>query len=343
MVERLLPKQDIVSSNLITRSNEHFTVISGQKWQKDGVFMSPRTATQQKWYLASLALTDAYTDFILSRQAMQCAPTTLDFYKHTAGVFLHWVEEQSVTSPEQVNARLVRQYLAELATKGKSDKTLHAHARAIRTLLRFWHAEKYIPEAVTFAMPKMEKKRLPVLSADELHQVLSACKNPRDKALILFMADSGLRRGEITALNWGDVDIMSGLVRVKRGKGGKARSAVIGATTRRTLLAYRRTLGSPSDDSPLFISRSGGRFTGTGVLLIFRRLTKKTEIHITPHALRRTFVILSLRAGMDVLHLQAMLGHASLDMVQHYAQMVDDDLLQSHKAHSPIDNFSRLR
>ena len=44
---------------------------------------------------------------------------------------------------------------------------------------------------------------------------------------------------------------------------------------------------------------------------------------------------------MDVLHLQAMLGHASLDMVQHYAQMVDDDLLQSHQAHSPIDNLAR--
>lgn len=48
-------------------------------------------------------------------------------------------------------------------------------------------------------------------------------------------------------------------------------------------------------------------------------------------------------AGTDMLYLQAMLGHASLDMVQHYAQMVDDDLLQSHQAHSPIDNLARLR
>ena len=46
---------------------------------------------------------------------------------------------------------------------------------------------------------------------------------------------------------------------------------------------------------------------------------------------------------MDVLHLQALQGHSSLDRIQHYAQMVDDDLLQAHKAHSPIDNLSRLR
>ena len=47
-------------------------------------------------------------------------------------------------------------------------------------------------------------------------------------------------------------------------------------------------------------------------------------------------------ADMDVLHLQAMLGHSSLEMVRHYAQMVDDDLLREHKAHSPIDHLSRL-
>jgi site-specific recombinase XerD len=46
---------------------------------------------------------------------------------------------------------------------------------------------------------------------------------------------------------------------------------------------------------------------------------------------------------MDVLHLQALLGHASLDMVQHYAQMANDDLLQAHQAHYPIDNLTRLR
>ena len=244
--------------------------------------MSPRTATQQKWILASLALTDAYTDFILSRQAMQCTPATLDFYKHTAGVFLKWVERQGVTLPEQVDARLVRQYLAELTGLGKADKTLHAHARAIRTLLRFWYAEHYIPEQVTFAMPRMEKKRLPCLTAEQLNTVLSVCKKPREKALVLFMADSGLRRAEIISLNWDDVDIMSGLVRVKRGKGGEARSAVIGATTRRALLAYRRTLGHPKNDLPVFQSRNGGRFSGPGFLQVFRRLSKQTGIHVTP-------------------------------------------------------------
>jgi len=111
--------------------------------------------------------------------------------------------------------------------------------------------------------------------------------------------------------------MQSGLVRVRQGKGKKDRSAVIGATTRRALLAYRRTLKSNQLDTlPLFASRNGERFTPGGFIRIFTRLTKATGIHVTAHALRRTFVILSLRAGMSPLHLEALLGHADLTMVE---------------------------
>lgn len=124
--------------------------------------------------------------------------------------------------------------------------------------------------------------------------------------------------------------------------GGKARSVVAGATTRRVLLAYRRTLQNATDNAPLIQTRDGSRFTIHGLHQVFKRLAKSSSVPFSAHALRRTFVFLSLRSGMDVLHLQALLGHASLDMVQHYAQMVDEDLLQSHQAHSPVDNLSRL-
>lgn len=287
--------------------------------------------------LVSVQLSDAYLDFELSRKALQVTKATLEFYHHTAGKFLSWAETQGATEPSQVNASLVRQFLSKLSDENKKDTTIHDHARAIRTLLRFWAEEGYC-KPVKFDMPRVAKRRLPTLTAEELTKAINSCTSKRDKALLLFLADSGLRRAEVVALNWEDVDIQTGLVRVVRGKGGKSRSAVISPTTRRYLLQYRRTIQS-SPKSPVFLSRTKERLTGTGVLIIFRRLSKQTGLHITPHALRRTFAILSLRAGMDVLHLQAMLGHASLDMVQHYAQMVDDDLLQAHSQHSPVEGL----
>jgi hypothetical protein len=73
--------------------------------------MIERQPNTPDWWesLALVALADAWTDFILSRQAMNVAPSTLAFYHYTAGKFLAWVEEQGVTGPEQVSARHVHQ------------------------------------------------------------------------------------------------------------------------------------------------------------------------------------------------------------------------------------------
>ena len=93
--------------------------------------------------------------------------------------------------------------------------------------------------------------------------------------------------------------------------------------------------------APLFQTQTSARFVSDGLVQVFNRLKKRTGIYVTPHVLRRTFVVLSLRNGIDVLHLQALLGHTSLDMVLHYAQMVDEDLLQAHRKASPVDNLNR--
>ena len=224
-------------------------------------------------------------------------------------------------------------YLARLVG---TSWTVNDHARAIRTLLRFWAAEGY-RQPVTFDMPRLEKKRQPVLTAEQVKRIL-AVSSIRERAIVSLFVDTGLRRAEVCALGWSDVDIKTGLVIVRRGKGGKARSVVIGAATRRGLLAYRRTLAIPNN-SPLIQTREGKRFTGAGLLQLFRRISKKSGIAFSPHVLRRTFAILSLRSGMDVLHLQALLGHSSLGMVKHYVELLDEDLLREHAIHSPIDNL----
>ncbi len=203
--------------------------------------MSPQTVTTQNWTLASIAITDTYTDFSLGRQGMRCTPETLAFYTYTAGKFITLLESQSMNAPAEVDAPRVRAYLAKLIGEGKASSTVNDHTRAERTLIRFWHAEKYLPEPVIFALPKVEQRRHPVLSVEELSRVLAAC-NVKEKAIILLLADTGIRRQETCNLNWSDLQMLNGLLRIERGKGKKVRSVVVGATTRRALLAYRRTL-----------------------------------------------------------------------------------------------------
>jgi len=300
--------------------------------------MSPQTDTKQKWALASYELNDAFTDFILSRQAMLCSPRTISWYTFTLGKVMDWLVENGVTAPEEIQARHVRAYLSEMAVRGMSDSYINNHARAIRTLLKFLHTEKYISEPVEFQMPTIAQKRLLVLSKEDVQKLVATCQEKRDKALILLMVDTGLRRAEVCALNWSDVNISSGLVRVVRGKGGKARSVVVGVTTRRALLAYRRRI-NPEAGDPLFQTQQGGRLTGNGLRSLLLRLSERSGVQVSPHALRRTFATMSLRAGMNLLHLQGLLGHSTIEMTRRYVQMLDDDLLEAHRVHGPIDNI----
>ena len=152
------------------------------------------------------------------------------------------------------------------------------------------------------------------------------------------MVDTGLRRSEVCALCWSDVNIASGVIRVAKGKGGKARTVVVGIKTRRVLLAYRRIIEN-EDNMPMFQTSNGSRLSPRGLNSALLRIGERANVHITPHALRRTFATLSLRAGMNLIQLQTMMGHSSLDMTREYIQMLDEDLIESHKAHGPLDSF----
>lgn len=281
------------------------------------------------------AISQSIDDFILSRKAMRCSPKTLATYQSMLGRFARWLEAHGIQSPDQLTPRSVRAFLAEL--QGKAW-TLNGYGRAIRTLLRFWHEEGYLPQAIKVKVPSVPKQRLPFLTADQVKTVLRTC-DLREKALILFMIDSGLRRQEVCNLNIGDVDPQTGAVRVIQGKGKKDRLAAIGSTTRHTLLAYLDTAPNKDPKSPLFQTVNGKRFTGDGIQSLFRRLSRKVGFKVTAHMLRRSFATFALRLGMDIVSLQALLGHSSIETTRHYIQLLDDDILAAHHKASPADKL----
>ena len=135
----------------------------------------------------------------------------------------------------QIFARLCHPHDSTVAQRDVSSATVHAHARAVRAFLRFAYEEDWIEEPVTVRMPRLEQKRMEVLSREDVKRILRVC-GTRDRALVMTLIDSGLRRGEALALNWDDVDFRTGAIHVRRGKGGKARVTYVGAKTRRALL-----------------------------------------------------------------------------------------------------------
>ncbi len=196
--------------------------------------------------------------------------------------------------------------------------------------------EGYITEKVEFEMPLLKSPRQLIYSVNEIRTVLNACKNKRDKAFVMLMVDSGIRLSEVLALNWEHIDLNSGVIRIENGKGRKPRSVIIGVEARRALIRYGAEVDS-FDHFPVFQKANGGRFTESGLRSWMRRLSAQTGVHITPHALRRTFATMALKAGMDLIRLQQLMGHSDLETTRQYVQILEIDLINAHRSHSPIE------
>ena len=284
--------------------------------------------------MTDCTIDEALQDFYLSRRARGCSPATLAHYQYSAGMFVRHLKRVSVARPCDVTSRCVNQLLDDLRARGVADTTAHAVARGTKALLRFWLREGYMTSPITVPMPRVVQKHGPLVAPDQLRRVLDQCRSRRDRALLLFLADTGVRRAEALALNWGNIDFAKGIVEIARGKGGKARTVVIGAKTRRAVLAYRRSLPhSPGDFDPVWQSRFGNRLAAAGVRALMIRLGRKSGIRITPHMFRRTFATMSVRQGMDMISLQRLMGHANISMTGRYVNLLDEDLVAAHSEH----------
>jgi integrase/recombinase XerD len=279
---------------------------------------------------------NAIQDFILSRQAMNCTQRTIEWYIYTLGRIQDMLFENGVYHPEHITSKVIRTIFGDLIRNGYADSYVNNYARVLRTFTKFLYKEKYILEEIIFDMPKLVKKRQHVYSKQEVGKILDACKTKRDRAFIMLMVDSGIRLSEVLALNWEDINIKNGLVRIVSGKGRKFRTVVVGIQTRRALVKYRAEIDS-SETQPVFQTIHGTRFTESGLRSWMNRLSKKAGVHIAPHALRRSFATLSVKAGMDLFRLQALMGHSSLEMTKEYVRTLDEDLLEAHQKHSPIN------
>lgn len=301
----------------------------------------PKQRTAQAAQKRPTTVGDAYAAFILSRQAANVTRRTLDYYGDKLYPFILHCEQSNVATVNLVTAATVRAYLVRLQGRGLAPHTVHGAARAIRAFLRFCAEDGMIGIAPVFAMPKVPKKILPAFEPADVQRLLGVCDDDRDRLIILVLLDTGLRASEFMCLNGGDIDDRNGAVLVRMGKGQKQRVVYLGAKTRRELARYWRSAGKPAANRPVWVSATTGeRLSDSGLRQILTRLGDWAGVaHCTPHTFRRTFALWSLRGGMDVHTLAALMGHADIHVLRQYLALTGRDLQRAHAAASPVDRM----
>lgn len=151
----------------------------------------------------------------------------------------------------------------------------------------------------------------------------------RNLALVDLLFATGLRVGEVSALDVEDFIVKESVFRVK-GKGGRDRLAlVVDEETVRVLRQYLEARGQIRTRSPaLFLNSSGNRLTTQGITNVIAQLREEAGIrrHVTPHMLRHTVATLLLRNGVDIRIVQEFLGHASIATTQRYTHVTKEHL-----------------
>jgi len=291
-------------------------------------------------------LLDWANQFYQSKKVEGVSMYTLTFYKQQLGHFLRYCDSQILTSLEDITPNVVRQFLLWHEETGHNPGGLHAAFRVLRTFL-LWYESEAEPEGWTNPIHKVKAPKLAIqplvpVEVEDVSALVQTCRSGsfmdyRDKALLMFLLDTGARAREVLNIDLQDVDLVSGAILIDRGKGRKPRTVFLGKASRKALRTY---LKHRIDNHPaLWVTDECERLEYGGLRGILVRRAKQAGVKApTLHSFRRAFALNILRAGVDVFSLQKLMGHADLQVLRRYLAQTTEDIAQAHRIGSPVDN-----
>ena len=298
---------------------------------------------------------EKYLDFLSAQR--QSSPHTLRAYRVDLESWLQGLAQSLKFTTltdlnEKLQAKHLRTYLSGLYETHERS-SLCRRLSAIRSFLKYLRNQKLIARDIGILVPSPKsKKSLPrfikIEDAKELVEApdLSTFLGVRDRALFEVLYGCGLRVSEATGLDWEDIDLKTGWLKVL-GKGSKERTVPFGDPARLALGAYfaRRIENGESVNptSPVFINFKGSRITPRSVARILNKHLVRiaSAKSLSPHGLRHSFATHLLAAGADLRTIQELLGHARLSTTQRYTHVDLGALMDEYRGNHPLSKLSK--
>jgi len=232
-----------------------------------------------------------------------------------------------------------------------STHTIAKRYAVIRTFVRWLHTHGWLSSLILdgYQAPRITNELPDPLSPEEIVRLFAVLKNGhtfRDKVIIEFFLDTGVRLEELAGLTMGKIDMDEGWATIM-GKGRKVRRVPLGPILVRDLYEYISVYRKPlhSSEDAVFLDEhgelNGSRMKYEAMRVMVTRLLgsiRATGKH-GPHTLRHTFATMYLRNGGSLEGLRIIMGHTDIKVTQRYIHLLGSDVHNEHLRVSPLESL----
>lgn len=267
-------------------------------------------------------------------------PTTRALYETHGKYILEAFGNRKLSSVRKPD---VKEFVSDLVLEGKGQATVVQVAKLLRRLFQVAVDEERIARnpAHGVSVPHPTRRDARFLSAEEVDAIAKETP-PRYRTLVYFLAFTGLRIGEASALRVRNVDLLGGIVRVVESspevagrkvtaetKTRKGRAVHVGPQLRQMLKEHLTKYGRPLDpDAFVFIGDRNAQIRQNAFRSrIFQPAARRAGIQPTPtvHDLRHTAASLMAKSGYTLREAQEELGHSHATMTDRYTHLFPSD------------------
>ncbi len=270
---------------------------------------------------------------------------TVATYLASLRLFFEFLQERGTASLSVVTRELLESYRTDLFYRKKTSgrytslTTQRVRLTAVKTFFRFLARRGFmlVDLAADLELPKKPDGLPTVLTEAETERLL-AVPDPttllgvRDRTILEVLYGTGIRNGELCALNLDCCDLAVPALRILWGKGRKSRVVPLGEEALAWLEAYlgqvRPRFAAGPEEQGVFLGRGGRRLKEGDLIRLMGRLSDKCGLakRVTAHVLRHSMATHMLRRGAGLRQLQVLLGHASSETTDHYTRVEIADL-----------------
>jgi integrase/recombinase XerC len=287
-----------------------------------------------------VSLRQAGDDWLRRLETQQKSESTLVGYRVAIDDLLDWAE---TNGRDVLTETAMVDYLHSYQERAHpAEASYYRRFVLLRKFVRWVCRRDGVPDPfLDLDAPPKPRQQRDWLTPEEFRRLLDAAGRPernlpglaeRDRLVLLALVTTGLRRSELCALEWRDLELggREPSLLVRHGKGSKSRRQPLPATLARELRRLRAAR-KPEPTDPVFCGLEGGRLQETILADIIRRAAKRAGIekHVTAHTLRHTAATWLRQESGDTRLVAEYLGHADLSTVLRYAHVDRKELFEA--------------